>query len=302
MDYKAPVETYTGKVAEVVIGKGNKAVKVGGESVLPLHTFEGTIPNMPKIALQTLDGPPPAGWTPWVLEPYGDAVKDQVAWAKKAAEYGADFVAVTMESTDPSGANVSADAAAAIVKKINDAVSVPLIVYGTGDEKKDVEVLVKIAEACTGENLLLGPALKENYEPIGQAALAHGHNLIAQTPLDINLLKELNIKLSKFFPPNKIVIDPLSSPLGYGMEYSFSLMERTKQTGVIFKDAMTQMPIIANLALETCKTKESKADKKQGMLWELAAAVSLLLAGANIIVVQYPDNLKVLKDLMAGKV
>lgn len=302
MDYKAPVETYTGRVAEVVIGKGSKAVKVGGESVLPLHTFEGAVPNLPKVALQTLDSPPPESWTPWVLEPYGDAVKDPVMWAKKAVEYGADLVAITLNSTDPGGANVSADTAAAVVKKVNDAIGVPLVIYGTGDEKKDVEVLVKVAEVCSGEALLLGPALKENYEPIGQAALAHGHNLIAQTPLDINLLKELNIKLCKFFPPNRIVIDPLSSPLGYGMEYSFSLMERVKQTGIIFKDAMTQMPIIANLAIETCKTKEAKAGKKQGMLWELMAAVSLLLAGANIIVVQYPDTLKVLKDLMNGKV
>ncbi|MCX8125594.1 MAG: acetyl-CoA decarbonylase/synthase complex subunit delta [Dehalococcoidia bacterium] len=302
MDYKAPVETYTGRVAEVVIGKGSKAVKVGGESVLPLHTFEGTLPNPPRIALQTLDSPPPDGWTPWVLEPYGEAVRDPVAWARKAVDYGADLVAITLVSTDPAGANASADAAATVVKRVNDAISVPLVVYGTGDEKKDVEVLTRVAEVCSGEALLLGPALKENYEPIGQAALAHGHNLIAQTPLDINLLKELNIKLCKFFPPDRIVIDPLSSPLGYGLEYSFSLMERTKQTGIIFKDNMTQMPIIANLAIETCKTKEAKANKKQGILWELMAAVSLLLAGANIIVVQYPDTLKVLKDLMAGKV
>jgi acetyl-CoA decarbonylase/synthase complex subunit delta len=302
MDYKAPVETYTGKVREVVIGAGSKAVKVGGESVLPLHTFEGTVPNPPKIALHILDMAPPASWTGWVLEPYGEAVKDPVAWAQKAVAYGADMVSITLESTDPSAANVSADVAAAVVKRVSDAISVPLIVYGTGDEKKDVEVLTRVAEVCAGQNLLLGPALKENYEPIGQAALKFGHSLIAQTPLDINLMKELNIKLSKFFPAEKIVIDPLSSPLGYGMEYSFSLMESTKQTGVIFKDAMTQMPLIANLALEACKTKEAKADKKQGILWETVTAVSLLLAGANIIVVQHPDTLQLLKDMIAGKI
>jgi acetyl-CoA decarbonylase/synthase complex subunit delta len=301
MDYKAPVEIYTGKVREVVIGKGAKALRVGGESVLPLHNFEGTSPNPPRIAMQILDVAP-ENWPAWAVEPFKDVEKDPVKWAQKCVSLGADIVSVALDSTDPAGKNVSADTAAAMVKAVSDAVSVPLIVFGTGDEKKDVEVLSKVAEVCSGENLLLGPALKENYEAIGQAALKYGHCVIAQSPLDINLMKELNIKLSKFFPGERIVIDPLSSPLGYGMEYSFSLMERVKQTGVIFKDVMTQMPIIANLAIESCKPKETKRDRKQGILWEALAAVTLLLAGANILNVVHPDTVKLLKDMLAGKI
>jgi len=301
MVYRAPVETYTGKVREVTIGKGAKAVKIGGESVLPFHTFEGAIPNPPRLALQILDSEPQT-WAPWVSEPYADVIKDPVKWAQKAVNYGADMVAILLESTDPGAANAPPDAIAAIVKAVSNAINVPLIVYGVGDEKKDVEVLVRVAEACHDDNLLLGPAVKENYEAIGKAALDHGHCVIAQSPLDINLMKELNIKLAKFFPPERIVIDPLSSPLGYGMEYSFSLMERAKQTGVIFKDAMTQMPIIANLAEEVCKTKEARAEKKQGILFETIEAISLLLAGANILVLRQPETLKLVRDFMAGRV
>ncbi len=301
MDYKAPVETYTGKVREVVLGKGAKVVKVGGESVLPLHNFEGMTPNPPRVAMQILDMAP-ENWPEWAMEPFKGLVNDPVKWAQKCVSLGADIVSIELDSTDPAGKNMSADTAAAMVKAVNDAISVPLIVWGPGDEKKDVEVLTRVAEVCAGENLLLGPALKENYEAIGQAALKHGHCVVAQSPLDINLMKELNIKLSKFFPAERVVIDPLSSPLGYGMEYSFSLMERVKQTGVIFKDAMTQMPIIANLAIESCKPKETKSDRKQGILWEALAAVSLLLAGANILNVVHPETVKLLKDMMAGKI
>jgi len=133
---------------------------------------------------------------------------------------------------------------------------------------------------------------------VGKAVLDHGHAIIAQAPLDINLLKELNIKLGKFFPPEKVVIDPMSSALGYGMEYSFTITERVKQVGVIFKDAMTQMPVIANLAGECWKTKQAKDSKEQGLLWEGVTALSLLLAGANILVVRHPETMRLIREMM----
>lgn len=301
MEFKAPVESYSGNVREVTIGKGAKALKIGGENALPFHSFdEGSVPNPPRFALEVLDMEP-EGWAGSVLEPYKDVVSDPVKWAKKCLTYGADMICLKLASTDPAGKDASPEAAATIAKKVAEAITVPLIVYGSGDEKKDAVVLPKVAEACSGENLLLGPAVKENYEEIAKAAQQHGHAIIAQSPLDINLMKELNIKLCKSFPPDRIVIDPLSSALGYGMEYSFTIMERTKQTGVIFKDGMTQMPIIADLANECWKTKEAKANKVQGMLWEAITAVSLILAGANIVVVRHPETLKQVKELLGQR-
>jgi len=298
MEYKAPVESYSGSVREVTIGSGAKAVKIGGENRLAYSSFdEGATPNPPKFALEVLDMEP-EGWAEWVLEPVKDVVSDPVKWAKKCLDAGADMVCLRLMSTDPAGKDTSPQAAAEAAKKVAEAISVPLIVYGSGDDKKDAEVLPKVAEACAGQNLLLGPAQKENYEVIAKAALEHGHAVIAQTPLDINLEKELNIKLSKFFPPEKIVIDPLSSALGYGMEYSFTIMERTKQTGVAFKDAMTQMPIIADLGGECWKTKEVKGSRERGILWEGTTAVSLLLAGANIVVLRHPETLKLVREIL----
>jgi acetyl-CoA decarbonylase/synthase complex subunit delta len=298
MEYKAPVESYSGSVREVTVGQGSKALKVGGENKLAYSFFdEGSIPNPPRFALEVLDTEP-EGWASCVLEPYKDVVSDPVKWAQKCLEYGADMVCLRLTSTDPAGKNGSPKEAAEVAKKVADAISVPLIVYGSGDDKKDAEVLPKVAEACAGQNLLLGPALKENYDAVAKAAQEHGHAVIAQSPLDINLMKELNIKMSKAFPPERVVIDPLSSALGYGMEYSFTIMERTKQTGVIFKDAMTQMPIIADLAEECWKTKEAKAGKEQGILWEGMTALSLLLAGANIVILRHPETLGLVREIL----
>ena len=296
MEYRAPVESYSGKVREVTIGKGAKALKIGGENALPFHFFdEGSIPNPPRFALQVFDSKP-EGWAKWVLEPFQDVIADPVKWAKKCLDYGADAICLVLESTDPAGKNASADEAAQLAKKVAEAITVPLIVCGSKDDKKDAQVLSKVAEACKGENLLIGPVVKENYGAIAKAAADNGHAIIAQSPLDINLMKELNIKLSKVFPADRIVIDPLSSALGYGMEYTFTIMERTKQIGVIFKDAQTQMPIIADVAGECWKTKEAKESKEQGILWEGMTALSLLLAGANLVVLRHPETLKLVKD------
>ena len=300
MEYTVPVESYSGVVRELVLGAGEKALKIGGEGALAFHSFEGSIPNPPRLALEVYDMEP-TEWAEWVLEPYKDVVSDPVKWAKKCVDdFGAEAICLQLVSTDPAGKDAPAEAAATLTKKVAEAVNVPLIVYGSGDGKKDIEVLSRVAEVCDGENLLLGPAVKENHEEIGKAALKHGHSVIAQSPLDINLMKELNIKLSKFFPPERIVIDPLSSGLGYGIEYSFTIMERTKQTGVMFKDETTQMPIIANLAEECWKTREAKSSREQGLLWEGITALSLVLAGANILVLRHPETLRLIKEMIGG--
>ena len=189
-----------------------------------------------------------------------------------------------------------------MVKKVVSAVNAPVIVCGSGDEAKDVDVLTKVAEVCSGENLLLGPVVKENYEPISKAALDHGHCIIAQTPLDINLEKELNVKLLKTFPPEKIVIDPQSSALGYGMEYGFTITERTKHIGVMFGDNTMQMPVIGDIGGECWKTKQAKETKERGVLWESITALNLLLAGANLLVLRHPESCKLMKDVIQGKI
>ncbi|MQY56409.1 MAG: acetyl-CoA decarbonylase/synthase complex subunit delta [Dehalococcoidia bacterium] len=302
MEYKAPIESYSGVVREITIGKGEKALKIGGENILPFHFFdEGSLPNPPIFALEVWDMEP-TDWPEWVLEPFNDVVSDPAKWARKCQELGANTVSLSLISTDPAEKDTPAREAAALTKKVAEAIGIPLIVYGSGDDKKDAEVLPQVAEVCDGMNLLIGPVLKENYEVVGKAILNHGHSAIAQTPLDINLLKELNVKLCKFFPADRIVIDPLSSALGYGIEYSFSLMERVKQIGVIVKDGMTQMPMIANLGGECWKTKQAKESKEQGLLWEGITALSFLLAGANILILRHPESLKLVKETIGGEI
>jgi acetyl-CoA decarbonylase/synthase, CODH/ACS complex subunit delta len=300
MTYEAPLEKHTVNIREVVLGEGEKAQKIGGENTFPFHFFEGSLPNSPGLALEILDMQP-ENWATWALDPFKDVVSDPVEWARKGVEeYGAEILCLRLLSTDPMGMDASPEEAAKTVRKVVDSLNIPLIVLGTGTEDKDSKVLIEVARACSGKNLLLGPVLKGNYQEIANAALEHGHAIVAQASMDANLTKELNIALCKFFPPDKIVVDPTSSALGYGMEYTFSIIESIKQFGLIDKDNMMQMPVFADIGIECWRTKEAKESKDQGVLWEATTGMTFLLAGANLVVFRHPEALRLIKKMISS--
>ena len=132
-----PKINYTGKIKEVTLGAGNKAVTVGGETMYPLHLFEGQMPHPPRIAMEVYDAPP-EDWPEAALEPFKDVVGDPVAWAQKCiTAYGAEMICLQLASTDPNGQNRPAEEAAAMAKKVADAVTVPLIVWGCGTVRRE---------------------------------------------------------------------------------------------------------------------------------------------------------------------
>ncbi len=290
------LEAYKGNILEVTFGKEGKTLTLGGENTLPFHSFEGNLPHPPLIALEIWDIPPQT-WPEHLRACFGDVVSSPVAWAKKCLEvYRADLVCLYLASAGREEVDMAA--LASRVKELSDTLPVPLIVYGVGEKDADARALKEIARACAGDAVLLGPVVKENYEEVGRAALEYGHRLIVQSPLDINLAKELNIKLSKFFPRERMVIDPLSSALGYGMEYSFSVMERIKQVAVLYGDDTMKMPMIANVGRECWKTKEARGNAQQGLLWEAITTLTLFLAGANLAVMSSPDSMQLVRRMI----
>jgi len=300
-EWKPPVEAYKGRIVEVTIGRGPRAVKVGGENVFAFNQGfdEGQWPNPPRVAIELWDTEP-KGWAKGILDFYGDAVKDPIAWAKKASEeLKPDLIFLYLISTDPNEEDRSPEKAKDLVRAAYEAANgVPFIVYCPGNEAKDPEVLKAVAEALKGENLLLGPALKEDYEPIAQAAKEYEHCVSAQAPMDINLQKELDVKISRIIPRERIVLDPLAPCVGVGLEYGFSIFERQKHAAISFGDEMMQMPMIANFSLEVWKTKEAKENEKMGIMWEEMTAMTYALAGANILVIRHPLTYRKVKELL----
>ena len=304
-----PKTIYNGTIKEVTLGKGDKAVTIGGETSYPFHLFEGEMPNLPKIAMEIWDLPPD-DWPEAALEPFAGVTDDPVAWAKKCVnDYEAKMIALQLVSTDPNGLNRGADEATEVVKKVADAIDVPLIVWGTGNAEKDMEVLRKVAEDCQGKNLIIGPVEEDSHKRIGAAAIGYHHTVISSSPIDINLAKQLNILLGNLGVPDElIVIDPTVSGIGYGIEYCYSVMERMRMAGLVQQDERLQFPIICNISKETWKTREMRmADdelsmgdaKKRGILMEAASAMLMLLAGGDVLIMRHPEAIKLVRDLMA---
>ncbi len=310
MAFEIPKTAYSGKIKEMALGKGDKAVTVGGESAYPFYLFEGEMPNLPKIAMDIYDSPPDE-WPEAILEPFAGVTDDPVAWAQKCInDYGAEMICLQMVSTDPNGMNRPADEAAQIVKKVADAIDVPLIVWGTANHDKDTEVLRAVAEAIQDKSLILGPLEEGDYKKIGAAAIGYKHTVVASTPIDINLAKQLNILLGNLgVPDNSLIIDPTVSCIGYGIEYCYSVMERMRMAALTQQDEKLQFPIICNIAKEAWKTKEAKISeaedpsmgdaRKRGILLEAMSAMVLLLAGGDVLIMRHPEAIKLVREMMA---
>lgn len=310
MAFEIPKTPYSGQVKEITLGKGDKAITVGGETVYPFYVFEGDMPRLPRIAMEVWDVPPEE-WPEAALEPFAGVTDDPVVWAKKCVDdYGAEMVALQLVSTDPNGLDRGADEAAEVVKKVAEGVDVPLIVWGTANHEKDTEVLRTVADVCQGKNLIIGPVEEGDHKRIGAAAIGYHHTVVASTPIDINLAKQLNILLGNLgVPDDLIVMDPTVSSIGYGIEYCYSVMERMRMAALTQEDEKLQFPLICNLAKEVWKAREVKIPteedpklgdvKKRGILMEAMSAMVLLVAGADVVIMRHPEAIKLVREIIA---
>ncbi len=310
MSFEIPKITYSGKIREVTLGTADKGVTVGGESSYPFHLFEGDMPRLPRIAMEIYDTPPD-DWPEAALSPFSGVTDDPVAWAKKCInDYAAEMICLQLLSTDPNGLDRGADEAAEVVKKVADAIDIPLIVWGTANHEKDTEVLRKVCEVCQDKKLIVGPVEEGDYKKIAAAALGYNHTVIASSPIDINLAKQLNILLGNLgIPDNQIIMDPTVSSIGYGIEYSYSVMERMRMAALTQQDEKLQLPIICNVARESWKIKEVKIAEeeepklgnieKRGILMEAMSALVLLLAGCDVAIMRHPEAINLIREMIS---
>ncbi len=310
MAFEIPKQPYSGEIGQTTIGAGGGALNLGGEESYPFHLFEGDMPNAPKIAMEIWDYDPSEEWPAAAVEPFKDVIASPDAWAKKNVdEYGADIIVLQMKSTDPNGMDRGTDEAAQVAKKVIEAVDVPVVVWGTANNQKDEEVLKKISEDCQGKNVALAPVEEANYKGVGASAIGYGHTIVASSPIDVNLAKQLNILLGNLgVPSEKIVIDPTTGGLGYGLEYSYSVMERIRMAALTQEDDKLQIPMISNIGNEVWKSKEAGQPleevptlgdpERRGVLMETVASVSYLLGGADVVILRHPESVRLTRSFI----
>lgn len=316
-----PKNKYSGAVREVTVGAtkaqgGTRAstVTVGGETTLPFLFHEGAMPHPPRIAVEIADRWP-ADWSPLLREAWGDAVDDPVAWARAAEAAGADLILLRL--TGPvqrgDGSKPTAAEARKAARAVLGATGLPLMVFGPGIADLDNDLMVAVAEEATGERLVLGVCEDKNYRTIVAAAMAHGHLVDSRTPMDVNLAKQLIILTRDVgLPMDRILMDPSTGALGYGIEYGYSVMERLR-LAALNGDSMTQQPMLVTPGEEGWKLKESKVGEgvpaswgdwnERAVTWEVLTATTLIQSGADIVVLRHPDSIaeitSVIQRLMA---
>ena len=312
MTFEIPKETNAGKVTEVTLGAtpeqgGTRShtIVIGGSAALPFHFFEGEHPHRPVIAMEVFDKVPNK-YPDSLLAYHRDVINKPGEMAKKCVEqYGADLISVRLEGTHPEKGNKSADEAIEIVKQVIDSVKVPVVITGHSHFEKINEVMKKVCEATAGENCLINYVETDNYKTIAAACIAYNHTIVAQSPIDVNLAKQLNILLTDMnFPANRIVMDPLTGTLGYGLEYTYSIMERIRNDGLA-GDKMLAFPMLITPGYESAMVKEARASREdypdwgdeelRGAYWEIATAMSLLVAGAELLIMYHPKAVEVVK-------
>lgn len=303
------MDACSGAIQTVTLGSGEKAVSVGGETAIPFYNFEGDMPNPPRVAFEVLDSKPEE-WPEVLTKYFSDCLGDPAAWARKCVdEYNANSICLSLISTDPNGADVPSAQAADVAQKVVEAVDVPIIFWGCGNAEKDTETLREITGRIGERQVCLGPLSDANYRTLGATAMAFQYPVVASTPIDVNLAKQLNILLENLgVHLDHILMDPSIGAVGYGLEYTYSVMERIRLAALNQGDDKLSCPFICNLGREVWKAKETRLpsdgmlgdQERRGVLMEAITASALLLSGGELMVMRHPKSVALTEALVEG--
>ena len=309
MPFTAKSGKFNASINTDEFGTGDKAVKIGGENVFPLYSFDAAIENAPKVGIEITDFG--MEHEPECIKKYYEGCATLADMARKAASMeGVDFLSFRMEGGDPNGANKSTEELIGELKEIADAVDLPLVVCGCKNVEKDAELFSKAAEALNGKNAVILSAKEENYKTVGAAAgLAYKQIVGAESAVDINLAKQLNVLISQLGVDSKsVVMNVGSAAVGYGFEYVISTMDRVKAAALQQGDANLQMPIITPVASEAWGVKEAMASETDAPEWgsqeergidmEVETAMAVIAAGSNAVILKHPESIKIISGLM----
>lgn len=270
----------------------NKDIAVGGQMAMPFVAQDGTIPQLVKIALEILFKIPDK-YPKELINSWNNLADSPVAIASKAKQLGATIIALRMEGLN----DENIEEFIAIAKEIVATTALPLAILGINNRDADKKYLPILAEKLSGLNCLLGPVEEETYKEIIPAIIKYNHPIIARTPIDVNLAKQLNILITEMgLSPDKIIMDPNMGGLGYGLDYAYSVIEKIR-LAAFEGDQMLNMPIVVFSGEEAWRTKEAKSSinddswgncQDRSVMWEILSTSSMIMAGADIVIMKHP--------------
>ena len=314
MAFEPKTQAFSSSIGTVTVGTGEKAVKLGGVNVLPFYSFDAPIENAPKIGVEITDAGL-AAYPQKGLQEFYAGCTTPAEMAKRAESMpGVSFICLHLEGADPNGENKSTEECVAIAKSVADATDLPLVIMGCKNIEKDSELFTKISEALQGKNILVLSAREEDYKTVGaSAALAYGQKVGAESAVDINLAKQLNVLMTQLgVAPSSIVMNAGSAAAGYGYEYVASTLDRIRAAALAQSDDQLQMPIMTPVSTEAWSVKEaimSEADmpewgdaEERGIEMEITTAAACLTGGSDAVIMRHPAAIKAIADMIAALV
>ena len=310
MAFNPKKQAYNASINAVTLGTGEKSIVVGGENVLPFYTFDAPIANSPKIALEISDKGMESLQTAGMKAAF-EGCATVADMAKKAEEIeGVSAICLHFESADPNGENKSVEECVAMAKEVADATALPIIIMGCKNIEKDAEIFSKCSEALQGKNIVVLSAREEDYKTVGASAgMAYNQKVGAESAVDINLAKQLNVLLSQLgVPAQSILMNLGSSCAGYGYEYLSSTLDRVKAAALAQNDAQLQMPIVTPISTETWNVKEAMLSEEEAPEWgdveergiemEITTAAACLTSGTDVVIMKHPAAIKTIAQFI----
>ena len=310
MAFNPKKQAYNASINAVTLGTGEKSIVVGGENVFPFYTFDAPIANSPKIAIEINDKGMASLQTAGMKAAF-EGCATVADMAKKAEEIeGVSAVCLHFESADPNGENMPVEDCVAMAKAVADATALPIIIMGCKNIEKDSEIFSKVSEALQGKNILVLAAREENYKTVGASAgMAYNQKVGAESAVDINLAKQLNVLIGQLGVPAQSVLMNLgSSCAGYGYEYLSSTLDRVKAAALAQNDAQLQMPIVTPVSTETWNVKEAMLSEEEAPEWgdveergiemEITTAAAVLAGGSDAVILRHPEAVKTIAAMI----
>ena len=314
MAFEPKTQAFNSSIATVTVGTGDKAVTFGGVNVLPFYSFDAPITNAPKIGVEITDLGM-ADYTQPGLQEFYKGCTTPADMAKRAENMeGASFLCLHFVGADPNGENRSVEDCVEIAKSVADATDLPMVIMGCKNIEKDAELFSKVSEALQGKNILVLSAREEDYKNVGaSAALAYGQKIGAESAVDINLAKQLNVLISQLgVPSSSVVMNPGTAAAGYGYEYVASTLDRIRAAALAQGDDQLQMPIVTPISDETWSVKESitaEADapewgstEERGIEMEITTAAACLASGSDAVIMRHPASIKTISAMIEALV
>ena len=311
MSFKRNPQTFSASVNEVTIGSGEKAVTVGGANTMPLYAFDAPAKHRVAIGVEVSDLGVDRSLPGMAV--YYEGAETVAQAAKRASEMpGADFVVLSFEGADPNGENKPVEDCVAVAKEVYDAIDCPLAVIGSKNVEKDTKLFSALAEALQGKNVLFVSAREENYKTLAASAvMAYGNKISAESAVDINLAKQLNVLLSQMgTPADSYVMNIGSAAAGYGYDYVASTLDRVRSAALAQNDTMLQMPIITPVASEAWSVKEAVVSEEdipewgsrevRGINMEVCTAAAVIAGGSDAVILRHPQSVATISGMISG--